>query len=99
LHHDPDDARKEVVILSIIDAALESNLTAECVYVFKDASRSERKPASSRLLDGDDASTPSESGLSPEIKTGGRNKMACGKCGKKTKKAAKKKVAKKKKKK
>jgi hypothetical protein len=76
---------------------MKSNLTAECLYGFKDASRSERKPASSRLLDGDDASTPSESGFAPDISKRRKNKMACGKCGKKTKKAAKKKVAKKKK--
>jgi hypothetical protein len=50
-------------------------------------------------LDGDDASKPGDSGLRPDIGKGGKNKMACGKCGKKTKKAAKKKVAKKKKKK
>jgi len=76
----------------------KSNLTAERVYGFEDASRSERKPASSRLLDGDDAST-SSSGRRPDINKRRKNKMTCGKCGKKTKKAAKKKVAKKKKKK
>jgi len=37
-------------------------------------------------------------GFAPDISKRRRNKMACGKCGKKTKKAAKKKVAKKKKK-
>jgi hypothetical protein len=37
-------------------------------------------------------------GFAPDISKRRKNKMACGKCGKKTKKAAKKKVAKKKKK-
>ena len=50
-------------------------------------------------MDGDDASTPNELGLRPDINKRRKNQMACGKCGKKTKKAAKKKVAKKKKKK
>jgi len=38
-------------------------------------------------------------GFGPDINKRRKNKMTCGKCGKKTKKAAKKKVAKKKKKK
>jgi hypothetical protein len=50
-------------------------------------------------LDGDDASSQANQGFTPDISKRRKNKMACGKCGKKTKKAAKKKVAKKKKKK